>query len=112
MRCPYCEAEQVRPSKRSKTLDGLHAVFGRTPYRCQSCRRRFYSSGKDAAPAPAPAKPRSRGSRSYAWKARWRTWMTKRSGIWLRRVVLLALVVLALFLFFDFISTHRFSVSD
>jgi hypothetical protein len=42
MDCPKCSSLQVKPSKRSGPFDSCFRLLGRTPYRCQTCRARFF----------------------------------------------------------------------
>jgi hypothetical protein len=44
MNCPTCGTSEVRPSEHSHWSDGLQRIMGRLPYRCRTCRLRFYSS--------------------------------------------------------------------
>jgi DNA-directed RNA polymerase subunit RPC12/RpoP len=41
-RCPKCFGRDVRPSRKGGFLDSVMEKFGRTPYRCRSCHKRFY----------------------------------------------------------------------
>jgi hypothetical protein len=40
--CPKCGSADVRPSSRDGFWAAFFALLGRTPYRCRSCRGRFY----------------------------------------------------------------------
>jgi len=40
--CPKCGSSDVRRSKSEGIWGGLARMFGRWPYRCRSCRIRFY----------------------------------------------------------------------
>lgn len=41
-RCPRCGGKDIRPSWQSGVFDGIMKLFRRLPYRCRSCRRRFF----------------------------------------------------------------------
>jgi len=45
MNCPKCGSPDVRRSHDHGVLAGLLRIVGRWPYRCRSCRSRFYRSG-------------------------------------------------------------------
>jgi hypothetical protein len=47
--CPNCGSVDVRMSQSHRTLDSLLQSFSLRPYRCRSCRKRFYKR--------APAEP-------------------------------------------------------
>ena len=51
--CPKCGSTDIRGSHAHHALDYLLRTFGRQPYRCRSCRRRFYLR-KPADPEQAP----------------------------------------------------------
>ena len=40
--CPKCGSSDIRRSKSEGPLAALQRVFGRWPFRCRSCRVRFY----------------------------------------------------------------------
>jgi predicted RNA-binding Zn-ribbon protein involved in translation (DUF1610 family) len=40
--CPKCGSPDVRRSRSSGFLAGILRMFGRWPFRCRSCRARFY----------------------------------------------------------------------
>ncbi len=46
--CPKCGSQDVRPSHSEGVVSGLLGMLGRVPFRCRSCRARFYR----AAPPP------------------------------------------------------------
>ena len=46
--CPKCGSTDVRRAKSEGTMSAILRIFGRWPFRCRSCRRRFYL------PADAP----------------------------------------------------------
>lgn len=51
MTCPRCDSLLVRRSRPRYLLDWLHALVSSFPYRCRSCRHRFYLTvrgGRDA----------------------------------------------------------------
>lgn len=51
--CPKCGSTDIRGSHAHRALDHLLRTFGRHPFRCRSCRRRFYMR-KPAPPDEAP----------------------------------------------------------
>jgi hypothetical protein len=53
MPCPVCESPFVRPSRRRKPLDGLLALVGFHPVRCQTCGGRFYRLGTESSSGEA-----------------------------------------------------------
>jgi DNA-directed RNA polymerase subunit RPC12/RpoP len=52
--CPKCGSRDVRRSAGGRSFDGLIGFFGLTPFRCRSCRGRFFMStrrfGRDTIP--------------------------------------------------------------
>jgi hypothetical protein len=42
--CPKCDSRDVRRSAWGRSLDNLIGFFGLTPFRCRSCRARFFMS--------------------------------------------------------------------
>jgi hypothetical protein len=40
--CPKCGSTDVRRSRSAGVVAFLFAVFGRWPFRCRSCRTRFF----------------------------------------------------------------------
>ena len=40
--CPRCGSTDIRVSQTQRTLDFLLKSFSLKPYRCRSCRKRFY----------------------------------------------------------------------
>ena len=40
--CPKCGSTDIRVSQSHKTLDDLLRSFSLKPFRCRSCRKRFY----------------------------------------------------------------------
>jgi hypothetical protein len=50
-KCPKCGSTDIRRSKGDGFYALIQRAFGRWPYRCRSCRLRFYRS------AEAPADP-------------------------------------------------------
>jgi hypothetical protein len=42
--CPKCGSSDIRRSKSEGLIAVVNQVFGRWPFRCRSCRRRFYRS--------------------------------------------------------------------
>jgi len=40
--CPRCGSTDVRRSKSEGLVAGIARMFGRWPFRCRSCRVRFY----------------------------------------------------------------------
>ena len=69
--CPKCGSIDIRVSHSERMLDFLLKTFSRAPYRCRSCRKRFYLRPPDAEPvlppepdndvAPNEAKPKAKG---------------------------------------------------
>jgi len=58
MICPSCGDSAIRFSQHSYGSDAFQSLFGRMPYRCRKCRRRFYSS--QTLPATSDGKKVSR----------------------------------------------------
>lgn len=52
-KCPKCGSSDIRRSKSDGFYAVLQRVFGRWPFRCRSCRVRFYRSA-DAPPEIEP----------------------------------------------------------
>jgi len=46
MSCPKCGSTDVRRSKVEGVVGALARMFGRWPFRCRSCRVRFYRSAE------------------------------------------------------------------
>lgn len=44
-RCPRCGSFDIRRSSSQGLIATIFQMFGREPYRCRSCRRRFYRPG-------------------------------------------------------------------
>ena len=42
LKCPKCESVDVRRSKPEGLLGTLFSMLGRYPFRCRSCRVKFY----------------------------------------------------------------------
>ena len=42
LRCPSCNGIDIRHSLQRGPLDALMTAFGRKPFRCRACERRFY----------------------------------------------------------------------
>jgi predicted RNA-binding Zn-ribbon protein involved in translation (DUF1610 family) len=40
--CPKCGSADIRRSKNEGVVAAFLRIFGRWPYRCRSCRSRFY----------------------------------------------------------------------
>jgi uncharacterized protein with PIN domain len=40
--CPKCGSRDIRGSQSERVLDSLLKSFSLKPYRCRSCRKRFY----------------------------------------------------------------------
>jgi transposase-like protein len=45
-KCPKCGSSDIRRSKSDGFYAVLQRVFGRWPFRCRSCRMRFYRSSE------------------------------------------------------------------
>jgi len=52
-KCPKCGSSDIRRSKSDGFYAVLQRIFGRWPFRCRSCRVRFYRSA-DAPPEENP----------------------------------------------------------
>jgi transposase-like protein len=48
MACPKCGSTDVRRSKNEGILAGVLRMFGRWPFRCRSCRTRFFRPSEPA----------------------------------------------------------------
>ena len=62
LRCPSCGGADIRHSLPNGILDSMMLAFGRSPFRCRRCERRFYQNtalGMPAAPTPHPAEQAS-----------------------------------------------------
>ena len=58
MRCRKCGSKDIRRSKEGGVIDALvHAIFGRVPYRCRSCRARFFAREDSQKPDSDGADP-------------------------------------------------------
>jgi len=59
--CPFCSSIEVRPAQRRNLMEVVLLPFLLArPFRCESCRRRFYSLAfRRRVPAPHDAKPMS-----------------------------------------------------
>ena len=53
LRCPKCGSNDIRRSKSDGFFAVIQRVFGRWPFRCRSCRSRFYRTA-DAPPDMDP----------------------------------------------------------
>src|ERR1019366_2772813 len=53
VRCPSCGGADIRHSLPRGLLDWFMMAFGKAPFRCRRCERRFYRS----VAVPAPAEP-------------------------------------------------------
>jgi predicted RNA-binding Zn-ribbon protein involved in translation (DUF1610 family) len=40
--CPKCGSSDIRRARSEGALSAFLRIFGRWPFRCRSCRRRFY----------------------------------------------------------------------
>ncbi len=43
LQCPRCHGSDIRHSLPRGILDSLMMAFGKKPYRCRRCERRFYA---------------------------------------------------------------------
>lgn len=59
MFCPRCDSFLVRRSRPRYLVDWLRALISSYPYRCRSCRHRFYLTVRGARNATAAAEHRS-----------------------------------------------------
>jgi uncharacterized C2H2 Zn-finger protein len=44
LRCPNCHGADIRHSLPRGILDSIMLSFGRSPFRCRRCERRFYQN--------------------------------------------------------------------
>jgi hypothetical protein len=51
--CPKCGARDVRRSSNKQFGDDFMSLFSLAPFRCRSCRQRFFLKGEKAASAEA-----------------------------------------------------------
>jgi hypothetical protein len=61
LECPECSSIRVRPSW-PKSIEGMLTAFSVRPYRCESCRHRFYgpwTSRHEPVEEPADGQPQS-----------------------------------------------------
>jgi hypothetical protein len=42
--CPHCGSTNIRRSRNIGMWAAIQRIFGRWPFRCRSCRRKFYRS--------------------------------------------------------------------
>lgn len=42
--CPACGSADVRASRRARMTDVFYRLRGQEPFRCRSCRRRFFAA--------------------------------------------------------------------
>ena len=85
IQCPACKGTSLRRSHRANLAERFYSLFGRYPYRCQSCQSRFLLAvnGNSAA---QPSERRLERVRSESRRK--------------HRLILLFIVSLAVFLFF------------
>ena len=63
IQCPTCASTQVYHSRSSELIDVLMGFFGKQPFRCKICNRRFHAhewkgdAEADAAAGPASGTP-------------------------------------------------------
>jgi hypothetical protein len=98
MTCPKCSSQNIRISRHSHWNDVFYRIQGEQPYRCRSCRHRFYAS-LSALPAS-----RQSGHHTIPIMSAWR-----RKHI-LRRVIILAIFATCFYIFWlylRYITTDR-----
>jgi len=83
--CPSCNGTLLRRSHRAGMAERIYSLVGRYPYRCHSCQSRFLLAVKGN-PAAQPSERRMERVRSESRRK--------------RRLILLFIVSLAVFLFF------------
>ena len=69
--CSHCGSDNIRESSTRRGTDLLLANIGKTPYRCRSCRARFYLKGESDTPDTPGSSPRKRKpsrKREPIWK--------------------------------------------
>lgn len=97
MNCPTCASPDVRSSKRS-SWDGAVPFRGaQQPYRCRSCRVRFFIAEPQSEPAAKPARS-SHHRRSSSGGLR-RTWKKLMKGQARRRLINVAIFASSMALF-------------
>ncbi|MGD0778629.1 MAG: hypothetical protein ABSC05_38100 [Candidatus Solibacter sp.] len=62
LRCPSCGGADVRHSLPRGLLDSLMMAFGKAPFRCRGCERRFYRHPA----SPAQAEPEAGTKTAHA----------------------------------------------
>jgi hypothetical protein len=52
--CPKCFSSNIRRSGNGSPFAGVMRIFGRRPFRCKSCRSRFYLATERQTDSPPP----------------------------------------------------------
>jgi hypothetical protein len=71
MNCPSCHESQAHRSHRAGLNDWLNGLASRTPYRCRSCKKRFYvyMHGEESSNLRTPEERRIlKIRRKYKWR--------------------------------------------
>ena len=101
--CPSCGSSEVRASRNARMTDAFHRLRGREPFRCRSCRRRFFAALPPAEKQRLAAEPkRSHGSKLHL--------STRRRKRLIRLLIMISIFAVAfiLFLFFlRYLTTER-----
>ncbi len=104
LRCPQCSAVDTRPSTRTSMVDRYHSALGEEPWRCRTCRHRFY--GKiGASGTAATGKKRKRKREEKRPGARLSTRSRKR----LIHAALFVTIVVIFYVFLRFITREPLS---
>lgn len=70
--CPHCGSDSTRESSTRRGMDLFPRNIGKIPYRCRSCRGRFYIKAEAECQVPGSPQSSRRKGPSRKWKALWR----------------------------------------
>lgn len=68
-RCPSCDSDDVRPSRRKGILRFIYELQGAKKYRCRQCRRSFFVALSPAIKETLRREERARVDRRRGWKS-------------------------------------------
>ncbi len=108
MTCPECGSSDIRESRSAHWSKLFQQIFGRQPFRCRKCRRRFFASDSTAS-----APERAANSKDTRRPARLMTTRTKKRLV--RRLIVISIFSLAFvlfLLFLGYLTTEHMSSSD
>ena len=76
--CPHCGTDKVRESSTRRGTDLMPSNIGKIPYRCRTCRERFYLKDQNPQPAPDSAEARRRKRNNRKRESLWKHPSVKR----------------------------------